>query len=154
MRGRSTATAASVSSTRTDRVSFLTTQLNLSPDQEEKIHKIWSEVMKNGPASGQHMSDLDKERDDSIRAMLSDDQKSKYDQIVQEYHAKAEAMHAETHKRIDEAERRTREILTESQRVKYDEITKERHNHPHEGGRMHGGFMAPPPPPATHPFGP
>lgn len=154
VRGRSTATATSVSSAHSDRASFLTTQLNLSPDQEEKIHKIWSEVMKSGPAGGQHMSDLDKERDDSIRAMLSEDQKSKYDQIIHDYRAKADAMHAEMHKRIDEAERRTREILTDSQRVKYDEITKERHNHPHEGGHMHGGFTAPPPPPGTQPFAP
>ncbi len=153
VRGRSTATS-SITSTRPDRASFLTAQLSLTSDQEEKIHKIWSEVMKNGPAGGQHMGELDKERDGAIRAMLSEDQKAKYDQIVQDYRAKAEAVHSEMHKRIDEAERRTREILTDSQRVKFDEITKERHSHPHEGGHMHGGFMAPPPPPGTQPIGP
>lgn len=143
VRGRSTATA--VINAHPDRASFLTAQLNLTPDQEEKMHKIWSEVMKNGPGGGQHVGELDKERDDAIRAMLSEDQKSRYDQIVHEYRAKADAMRAEMHRRIDEAERRTREILTDSQRVKFDEITRERHNRQHEGGHVHG-YMSPPAP--------
>ncbi len=146
VRGRSTAIAPPAPPTLHGRGSFLVAELGLFPDQEEKMHKIWSEVTKNGPAGTHRMDEIEKQREQSIRALLHEDQQAQFEELMKEHQARVDAFHAEMRQRMEEAERRTREILTDAQRVKFDEITKRRHDHEREGGRMHG-FM--PPSPAT-----
>ena len=132
--------------------SWLGDELDLTPQQQEQMHKIWSDVTRDGPGGGHACSSINSVTR-QIRALLTPEQISRYDQIQKDHQARVEAAHAEMRKRVEEAERRTREILTDSQRIKFDQISKRHHEHDHEGGRSHGYLPPPPPapPPATQP---
>jgi len=103
----------------------LTEQLGLSPEQQEKMRKIWSEVM--GPP-GRHRVEsrraLAQERDEAIVALLTDEQLAKYQQVVREYERKLEELRQEGQRRVQEAIERTKQILSAEQARKYEELLK------------------------------
>src|SRR5277367_5362655 len=66
--------------------SWLTDQLQLSPEQGEQMKAIWSDLLKG---SGQRHMDArkqyQKEREDAVKALLTPDQKAAYDKIQENY---------------------------------------------------------------------
>ena len=116
----------------------LAAELNLSPDQQEKMKAIWSDVAKHGRGENEERRrQLRSERDDAIAALVPAADKDKFEQIKKTYSDQMTAMDKEMRVRFDEAVKKTREILTAEQRAKYDEILA-RHQFD-RGGRGPGG---------------
>jgi Spy/CpxP family protein refolding chaperone len=102
--------------------------LNLTPEQHEKIKAIWTDAMKNTgwQAQREKRDAAQKQRDEAMNALVSAEQKPRYDEILAEYQKKLDELRQEEKKAKDEAYERTKAILTESQRVAYDEMRKKR----------------------------
>ncbi|MGD0090765.1 MAG: hypothetical protein ABSE73_12665 [Planctomycetota bacterium] len=103
-------------------------ELNLSPEQREKIKAIWTESMKVGDWQAQRdrREAAQKERDEALRALLTGEQKPRFEEIMSAYHKKADEIAQAGRKARDEAYERTKALLTENQRVLYDELRKKR----------------------------
>jgi len=130
--------------------SWLESELNLTSQQREQMHNIWSEVM--GATMGQRMEQgraLRQERDQAIVALLTDEQHPRYDAILKEYARKDGEMSEQRKQAFEEAIRRTKEILTPEQADKYDELMKKQRERGF--GPPHGGHRGPPPGPPTEP---
>ena len=117
-------------------------ELNLTPDQREKIKAIWTEAMKPGNWQAQHekREAAQTERDEALKGLLSAEQKPKYDDILAAYQKKMDELNADNKKSRDAAYEKTKAILNETQRVQYDELRKKRM----EGRGRHGEGNKPP----------
>ena len=105
----------------------LAEELGLSAEQQQKMRKIWSEVMGlPGRHRGEERRALAQERDEAIVALLTDEQLPGYKEIVREYERKLEELSQERRRRVEEAVERTKQILTPEQAVKYEELLKKR----------------------------
>ena len=136
--------------------SWLAHELDLTPEQREQMHQIWSQVIgSQGPPPREQRQALQKERDEAVRGLLNEGQKAKYEEVMKKYAEKIAALEETRKKAFDEAVERTKKILTESQRKKYEELLKSHAGH-HMGfgppGR-HGpdGERMPPPTPPPPP---
>jgi Spy/CpxP family protein refolding chaperone len=114
-------------------------ELNLTPDQKEKIKAIWTEAMKNNtwPQQREIRDAAAVERDEAFKAMLNAEQKTKYDDILATYQKKMDDLNAENKKSRDAAYEKTKAVLNETQRVQYDELRKKRFEG--RGRRPEGG---------------
>jgi Spy/CpxP family protein refolding chaperone len=124
--------------------SWLTTELNLTRDQQDQMRKIWSEVM--GASSRQHAerrSALMQQRDQAILALLSETQRQDYEAIQQDYARKMDELAAEMKQAFDEAVGRTRRLLSPEQAAKYDALMARQRERPMEGGPGPMGFRGP-----------
>jgi len=103
-------------------------ELNLTPEQQEKIKAIWTEAMKatDWQAQREKREAAQKERDEALRTLITGDQKQRFEEIMSAYQKKADEIAQEGRKAKDEAYERTKAMLTESQRVLYDELRKKR----------------------------
>ena len=135
--------------------SWLGTELNLTSQQREQIHTIWSEVMSTTARQrGEQRDALRRERDQKIKALMTAEQQAKYEAILAEF-SRQDAERSEQRKQaFEEAVHRTKEILTPEQAAKYDELmTKQRER---GLGPPRGSRRSPPPagPPGPPPEGP
>src|SRR5215212_11054797 len=65
---------------------WLTSELNLSAEQQEKMKQIWSEVAKHGRGDQEdRRRQLRTERDDAIAALIRQEDKDKYEQVRKNY---------------------------------------------------------------------
>ena len=121
--------------------SWLSSELNLTPEQRDKMSAIWTEVMHNSGEHGRERRQaLQKQRDDAVRALLTEPQKAQYESVLQDYSKRAGELSKEREKLFQEAVERTKLILTDEQRKKYEELLKnrlerERHPAPPSGGK-------------------
>ena len=135
--------------------SWLTAELDLTDQQREQMHNIWSEVM--GATMRQHGDQskaLRQERDQAVIALLTDEQKTRYDAIYKEYLRKEAELSDQRKQAFDEAVKRTMQILTPEQAAKYEELMKkqpERGFGPPRGGRWGRPPDVPPGPPPGPP---
>jgi Spy/CpxP family protein refolding chaperone len=110
----------------------LVRELNLDPNQQKQLEKIWSETARMG---GREREDrrrqLRRERDEAIASLVPPEHYGKYDQILKHYFEKTEAIDQEMKAAFDEAVRQTKEILTPEQRAKYEQLLK-RHQPPQD----------------------
>jgi Spy/CpxP family protein refolding chaperone len=110
---------------------WLTSELNLNPQQQEQMKQIWSEVARHGRGEQEdRRRQLRSERDDAIAALVPAQDKEKYEQIRKNYSDQMAAMDQDMRSRFDEAVKKTKDILTPEQRTKYDEILSR-----HQGDR-------------------
>jgi Spy/CpxP family protein refolding chaperone len=106
---------------------WLTTELNLTPDQQEQMKKIWSETAHRGNREQEdRRRQFRKERDDAIAALISPGDKEKFDQVLKTYAEHNAAMDREWRNSYLAAVERTKQILTVEQRQKYEELLKNR----------------------------
>jgi Spy/CpxP family protein refolding chaperone len=129
---------------------WFASQLNLSPDQQQKMAKIWSEVARG---SRQEMEkgrdDLRKQRDEAIVALIGPEKKPEYDQIRQNYRDEEEKLERKMRERFENAVKQTEAILNPEQQAKYKELLA-RHRPPGErspggpGGPRGDGFRSGP----------
>jgi hypothetical protein len=142
-----------------NRRSWLADELSLSPDQQDKMKTIWSEVMDNaGRRNEDRRRALQKEREDRVLSLLTDAQKVEYKKLIDEFAAKRAELDKEREKSFKEAVERTKQILSAPQRARYEEILK--HGPPGPGpgpGPGHGrgpghehGHRPPGGPPGPH----
>src|SRR5437763_772873 len=98
---------------------FLTSELNLTPEQQEKMKKIWEGVR---PPGREPWNILKKQRDEQIAALIRSEDKPKYDQILKAYAEKQEELNHQIQAAFHNAEQRTKEILDPKQLEKYEKI--------------------------------
>jgi hypothetical protein len=106
--------------------SWLSEELKLTPDQSERIRAIWSDMLQ-GPASrpsGERRRAAQKERDESIVALLKPDQKESYDKILEHYNQQTAEITRDREAAFQAAVERTKAVLDDGQRVKYEELLK------------------------------
>jgi len=107
--------------------SWLTAELELTDQQREQMHEIWSEAMRAGRSGHwERRKALAEHRDQAIAALLTEAQRTQYDSILQDYAAKMEELHQEGKLAFEQAVERTKQILTPEQAKKYDELFEER----------------------------
>jgi Spy/CpxP family protein refolding chaperone len=125
-----TAQAAPATTRPTSRgVGYLTAELNLTPDQQEKMKDIWSEAARRGGREQEERRRAHrKERDDAIAALVRPEDRERYDQVLRTYADRNAAMEREWRGKYQESVERTKDILTADQRKKYDEILKRQEN--------------------------
>lgn len=115
-----------------DRGSWISKELNLSPEQREQMRTIWSELSP-GTREREHgdkRREFQRHRDDAIKALLTDEQRVKYDAIQKEYSDRLADLSKERQAAFQQAVERTKAILTPEQVEKYDAFLKKRN----EGG--------------------
>jgi Spy/CpxP family protein refolding chaperone len=120
-----------------ERPSWLTRELNLTPEQQSEMSAIWKEYMESFPRQqqGERRAALAQQRDQDILALLSAEQRAKYDAIQQDYTHKVEELSQERKRAFDDVIAKTKAILTPAQATKYEELMKR----PHERGMGMGG---------------
>ncbi len=109
---------------------FLTSELNLSPDQQEKMKKIWEGVR---PPGRENQFKWKKERDEQIAALIRTEDKEQYNRILKTYSDRQEEFNRQVQAAFHNAEQRTKEILDAAQLQKYEKIL-ETHRGPDHGG--------------------
>ncbi len=131
--------------------SWLTTELNLTKDQQDQMRKIWSEIMgASFRQDAERRAALMQQRDQAILALLTEAQRRDYEAVQEDFAHKMDQMSAERKQAFDEAVARTKRILTPEQAAKYDDLmTRQRERGmgggppPLEGGPGPMGFRGP-----------
>jgi len=123
--------------------SFLAAELNLTSEQRDQMHKIWTSGLgEGGQRQWEQRKALGQERDQAIAALMTPEQKPQYEKILQDYTRKLDEQAQERKKAFDQAVERTKQILTPEQAAKYEELLKKMP----ERERGAGGPPGPPPP--------
>jgi Spy/CpxP family protein refolding chaperone len=107
-----------------ERGSWLAEELNLTPDQSEKIKAIWSDISRPGQSSFDRRRQYQRERDEALLGLLTPEQRAAYGTIVDKYNLQIAELNHEREQAFQAAVESTKDILTESQRAKYDEILR------------------------------
>ena len=115
--------------------SDLDAYLELTPEQAEKVHAIWSGVSALTRGRNDRRRALNKDRDEAILQLIPADRKADYDRIQQEHAAKVAEFNKEHERLIAEAEQKMKEVLTVVQWNRFEDRKKERaeqwkKNHP------------------------
>ena len=105
--------------------SWLADQLNLTPDQRERMKDIWSALLQ-GPAqtNRDRRRQVEKDRDDALLALLTPEQRAEYDRRMAGYAAQLADLGKERERLFHDAVEQTKLILNDSQRQRYDELLK------------------------------
>jgi Spy/CpxP family protein refolding chaperone len=122
------------------RAGFLPTELNLTPQQQEAMKKIWSDgggVSRAREEQQEKRAALRRQRDEAIAAMLGPTEKATYDEIQKKYQDQVQALDREMRAGFEAKVKQTNELLTPEQRTKYEEILK-RHQWDRGGDRGSG----------------
>ncbi len=118
---------------------WLTAELNLSPEQQEQLNKIWSETaFRGGRDRDDRRRRLFKERDEAIAALIHPEDKAQYEEVLRNHSEQMAAMDREWRAAFDASVERTKEILTPEQRAKYDDLLQRRQQERGSYDRRHG----------------
>jgi len=104
--------------------SFLTAELNLTTDQQEKMKVIWDSTRRNGRDDWDRRNQFRKDRDDAIAALIRPEDKEKFEQVQKTYTDKNAAMDKEIRNGWESAVEKTKAILQPEQLKKYEEFLK------------------------------
>ena len=120
--------------------SFLAAELNLTSQQRDQMHTIWTEIMRTGGRrEWDQRKALAQERDQAVAALLTPEQRPQYEKVLQDHTRKLDELSQERKRNFDQAVERTKQILNPEQVKKYEELLKK----PRERG--FGGPPGPPP---------
>jgi Spy/CpxP family protein refolding chaperone len=132
---REVTTAAQPTTRPMDPRGMLTKELNLTPQQQEQMKQIWSEVVRHGGHDQEdRRQQYRKERDDAISAMIKPEERAKFDEIKNTYSEQMAGLDKDRRAAFDNAVKQTKAILTPEQLTKYDDFLK-RHQPFDRGGR-------------------
>jgi Spy/CpxP family protein refolding chaperone len=132
------ARAAAPATAPAGRGGFLTAELSLTPEQQERMKKIWSEIARHGGREqGERRNQFRKERDEAIAALIRPEDKDKYDAVLKAYAEHQAGLEKEMRSAYERAVEETKKILTAEQGRKYEEFLKKREAGP--GGGPGGG---------------
>ena len=125
------------------RSSWIESELKLTPQQREQMRTIWQGMLRTTDQHGwEKRRELQKQRDESIVALLTPEQKAAYDKLQQKYTDDVAALSAQREAAFKAAVEKTRAILSPSQRTKYDDLLAKGFHGPW-GGRGPGPMSAP-----------
>ena len=124
-------------------------ELDLTPEQSEKMRRIWEETVRaKMPEFHRRREELREEREAAVRALLDPEQLKQYERIQEEYHRKRRLVDEARQEVFEEAVAQTRGLLDEGQREKYDQImTRMKERWHRRGPRPHGKHGKPAPRP-------
>lgn len=106
--------------------SWFAHQLNLSQEQSDQIKKIFADARNTGMHFDQR-HELQKERDDSVRALIPADRQSQFDQILADYTAKTTAAEQTRRQVMRDAQIKIEQtVLTPEQAAKFEDMLKQR----------------------------
>lgn len=106
-----------------DRGSWLSHELQLSPEQKTQMEAIWSkEALGDDRAKVRALYD---ERNSQVRDLLTEEQQKAFDEIYRLSEEKREAVFSERQKRHQDAIDKTMSILTPDQQEKYKTIVED-----------------------------
>lgn len=109
------------------RGSWLGQKLDLTQEQKDMMHEIWSEALgKTAREMATKRGDVHEERQEKIRDLLTDEQMEEYKKIMEEYRQDLRGLQSTRHEIFEAAREKTREILTLEQQKKYDKLLEER----------------------------
>ena len=123
-----------------DRHSWIAAELDLSPEQSEKMRAIWSDLVpapatSTAPATApttatrplDRRHQYQKERDDALAALvatLTPPQRAEYEKIMDRYNNQVADLGREREAAFQAAVEKTKAILSEAQKAKYEELLK------------------------------
>jgi Spy/CpxP family protein refolding chaperone len=117
------ASTTSTPTTHPNRAGWLVAELDLTPDQQEKLNDIWSKTARSGNRGQEDIRrQFRKERDDAIAALIPSQNQPAYEQAVKTYSDHMEQLEQQWRSAYENAVEQTKQILTPSQRSKYEEI--------------------------------
>jgi Spy/CpxP family protein refolding chaperone len=96
--------------------------LNLTPEQQEKMKKIWSSSPPHERGSSDPRNQAREERDAAILALLNPQEKAKYDEIQKNFQDRMTALDRDFRDDFQRKVQETDAILTPEQSVKYQEF--------------------------------
>lgn len=115
--------------------SWLGAQLGLSQQQRDQMHKIFADAMKTSGSRADQRRELQKQRDDAIRALVPADKQTMYDKILADYTAQTAAMDQKRREVFQQAQAEIKAtVLTPVQAKKFDELVRNREGRPRWGG--------------------
>jgi Spy/CpxP family protein refolding chaperone len=100
-------------------------QLDLTPDQQQQMDKIWSDTRQQRQKMFERFHELDKQRDQQIQALLNPGQRSAYEKIIADFRAGRAELNKDRDALISDADSRSRALLNDSQKAKWDVLSKE-----------------------------
>lgn len=119
-------------------------ELNLTPDEKQKMEAIWKDAHAKADKLHQAMADDDQARGVEIRKLLTPEQLSAYEEIQRGHDASIARYRAEVRAEMVDTHKKIRAILTPEQAEKFDQMAKDRgyrHGAPPMGGPPgEGGF--------------
>jgi hypothetical protein len=90
------------------------------------MRTIWEAVRQRVHQTFDDAQQLQKQRDDSLVALLDDKQKSQFEQISKDYSDRFAQLTRQREQMFQDAVRETKELLSDEQRQKYDQILRTR----------------------------
>jgi Spy/CpxP family protein refolding chaperone len=122
---------AAIAQTQPDRPRPWFDQLALSSQQRQQMDAIWNDTKQklHNLSMMDRRRELDKQRDESIRALLSGQQLASYEQINRDFHAGLDELDKERQKLIDDANQRSRALLDDNQKKLWDDQSKRPRDH-------------------------
>lgn len=105
---------------------LLLQELHLTPDQEVKMHDIWTPVSNLHIQRRFQRDTLSKEKDAATLTILNDDQKTRFAEIQKTFDGKAKEVEQSVQTAEDAAVIETNKILDDAQRAKFAEMRKAR----------------------------
>jgi Spy/CpxP family protein refolding chaperone len=102
---------------------WLASELKLTPEQQEKMEKIWSDTAFRGRHDREEKRrELIRDRDQAIANLIRPEDKPKYDQVLKTYAERTETLDNESRLAIQSAVEQTKQILTPEQRARYEQL--------------------------------
>jgi len=103
--------------------SWLSDELNLTPEQREQMREIWSNAMRGlAPQLGSRRRALSEEQQQAIDELLNPEQLQEYKNILEEHERARRSLAEQREEAFRDAVERTKQILTPDQREKYEEM--------------------------------
>jgi Spy/CpxP family protein refolding chaperone len=109
--------------------SWIGEALGLSDEKADQIKEIWQTTMSAaGDRYRERRQAIDKEFDESLRALMTDEGRQQYDALLARQQQQREELNKERGEAFDEAVEKTIAVLTPEQAAKYREIMEKRRN--------------------------
>jgi Spy/CpxP family protein refolding chaperone len=104
-------------------------ELNLTPEQKQKMEAVWKDSHVKSDKSRQAIAEEDKTRDAAIHKLFSAELQEEYDRLQHEHEMKVGELRSAIWHDMHETNEKIRALLTPTQRQKFDQIAKEHHHH-------------------------
>jgi len=112
----------------TDASTWLANELQLTPDQQQKMNRIWSEMLASkGHQYGEEFRAIQQQREAAIAALMTEQQQMQCNKLNEEYAAKWRDLWKRMEQDFSTAADKTRKLLNDSQRKRYDAILEKFH---------------------------
>ena len=106
---------------------WLTSQLNLSSEQQKIMDGIWSATAnRGGREMDQQRRQLRKERDEAVAGLIKLEDKPAYEAVMKRYADAGAELDREWRDRFEKAVEQTKAMLNAEQRSKYEELLAQR----------------------------